>query len=216
MRAFAITGSDVDSITSTIIAGSDERATPPSALMSAGMRSRAMTATAPAASAMRACSPSTTSMMTPPCWKTANARLMFVSGDSASASAVGDHGAAAPTAGGGVEGEDSTPHTSLRKSWSQPSSRVISGWKHVPIRFDCRTATTAPSGPSFVSAPTLASTSTDSPVDTTAGARMKVDEAVRSAPAAAPASSSERWRESIWRPKALRLTVMSRPPMSGC
>ena len=31
--------------------------------------------------------------MTPPCWKTANARLMFVSGDSASASAVGDHGA---------------------------------------------------------------------------------------------------------------------------
>ena len=62
-------------MTSLIICGSDERATPPSALMSAGMRSSAMTATAPAASAILACWPSTTSMMTPPFWKTAKARF---------------------------------------------------------------------------------------------------------------------------------------------
>ena len=42
------------------------RATPPSARMSAGMRSRAITAQAPASSAMRACSGVVTSMMTPP------------------------------------------------------------------------------------------------------------------------------------------------------
>ena len=114
MRDLAITGIEHDSITSTIMFGSewggrrgrgesvergegeaagawearggrkggggrrrapDERATPPSALMSAGMRSRAITATAPAASAIFACSPLVTSMMTPPFWKTANARF---------------------------------------------------------------------------------------------------------------------------------------------
>src|ERR671937_466940 len=42
------------------------RATPPSLRMSAGTRSRAITATAPASSAMRAWSASVTSMMTPP------------------------------------------------------------------------------------------------------------------------------------------------------
>lgn len=42
------------------------RATPPLRRMSAGTRSRAMTATAPASSAMRASSAVTTSMMTPP------------------------------------------------------------------------------------------------------------------------------------------------------
>ncbi len=42
------------------------RATPPSARMSAGTRSSAMTATAPASSAIFACSALTTSMMTPP------------------------------------------------------------------------------------------------------------------------------------------------------
>src|SRR5436190_15204210 len=46
--------------------GSDIRATPPSLRMSAGTRSRAMTDTAPAASAIFACSGVTTSMMTPP------------------------------------------------------------------------------------------------------------------------------------------------------
>ena len=42
------------------------RATPPCARMSAGTRSSAMTETAPASSAIRACSASTTSMITPP------------------------------------------------------------------------------------------------------------------------------------------------------
>src|SRR5882672_4597009 len=42
------------------------RATPPSRRMSAGTRSRAITAQAPASSAIRACSGVTTSMITPP------------------------------------------------------------------------------------------------------------------------------------------------------
>ena len=42
------------------------RATPPSLRISAGTRSSAMTAEAPAFSAMTACSALTTSMMTPP------------------------------------------------------------------------------------------------------------------------------------------------------
>src|SRR4051794_38029742 len=46
--------------------GSDMRATPPSRRMSAGTRSSAMTAAAPASSAIFACSAVTTSMITPP------------------------------------------------------------------------------------------------------------------------------------------------------
>src|SRR6202012_4137634 len=49
-----------------IIAGSDMRATPPSRRMSAGTRSSAITAAAPASSAILACSAVTTSMITPP------------------------------------------------------------------------------------------------------------------------------------------------------
>src|SRR5437870_2078992 len=66
MRHLAITGIETASWISWIIPGSDMRATPPSRRMSAGTRSRAITATAPASSAMRACSASTTSMITPP------------------------------------------------------------------------------------------------------------------------------------------------------
>src|SRR5262249_521751 len=44
----------------------DIRATPPSARMSAGTRSKAITATAPASSAILACAASVTSMITPP------------------------------------------------------------------------------------------------------------------------------------------------------
>ncbi len=50
----------------SIIDGSLIRATPPEARMSAGTRSSAMTATAPASSAIFAWSGVTTSMMTPP------------------------------------------------------------------------------------------------------------------------------------------------------
>ena len=50
----------------SIMSGSLIRDTPPCARMSAGTRSSAITATAPAASAILACSGVTTSMMTPP------------------------------------------------------------------------------------------------------------------------------------------------------
>src|SRR5690349_3452274 len=66
MRALAITGMVTASWISTILSGSAMRATPPSARMSAGTRSSAMTATAPASSAIRACSAVVTSMITPP------------------------------------------------------------------------------------------------------------------------------------------------------
>src|ERR1700726_2084930 len=51
------------------------RATPPSRRMSAGTRSRAITAQAPASSAIRACSGVTTSMITPPLSISANPAL---------------------------------------------------------------------------------------------------------------------------------------------
>src|SRR5271157_2254310 len=50
----------------SIMSGSLIRATPPAARMSDGTRSNAMTAQAPASSAILACSGVTTSMMTPP------------------------------------------------------------------------------------------------------------------------------------------------------
>jgi len=66
MRALAMTGMVTARLISRMRPGSDMRATPPCARMSAGTRSSAMTAQAPASSAMRACSGVTTSMMTPP------------------------------------------------------------------------------------------------------------------------------------------------------
>jgi hypothetical protein len=66
MRALAMTGIVTAAWIPLIISGSDMRATPPSRRMSEGTRSSAMTAAAPASSAILACSASTTSMMTPP------------------------------------------------------------------------------------------------------------------------------------------------------
>src|SRR5947199_3133363 len=66
MRALAITGTVTAALMPSIIAGSLMRATPPSRRMSAGTRSSAMTAAAPASSAILACSGVTTSMITPP------------------------------------------------------------------------------------------------------------------------------------------------------
>src|ERR1700691_2172240 len=66
MRAFAITGMLTAFWMPAIISGSDIRATPPSRRMSAGTRSSAITAAAPASSATFACSGVTTSMITPP------------------------------------------------------------------------------------------------------------------------------------------------------
>ena len=62
----------------SIMSGSLIRETPPWARMSAGTRSRAMTATAPASSAILACSALTTSMMTPPLSISAMPRLTRV------------------------------------------------------------------------------------------------------------------------------------------
>src|SRR3954463_5785175 len=66
MRAFAMTGIETASTMPAIRSGSLILATPPWARMSAGTRSSAMTATAPASSAIFAWSAVTTSMMTPP------------------------------------------------------------------------------------------------------------------------------------------------------
>src|SRR4051794_23071784 len=66
MRALAMTGIVTVSWMPLIMSGSLMRATPPSRRMSAGTRSRAITAEAPASSAIFACSASTTSMITPP------------------------------------------------------------------------------------------------------------------------------------------------------
>ena len=57
------------------MSGSLMRDTPPWARMSAGTRSSAITATAPASSAIFACSAVTTSMMTPPLSISAMPRL---------------------------------------------------------------------------------------------------------------------------------------------
>ena len=62
----AITGTDTAPIIDSIMSGSLIRATPPCARISAGTRSSAITATAPASSAIFACSAVTTSMITPP------------------------------------------------------------------------------------------------------------------------------------------------------
>ena len=59
----------------SIMSGSDIRDTPPWARMSAGTRSSAITATAPASSAIFACSGVTTSMITPPLSISAMPRL---------------------------------------------------------------------------------------------------------------------------------------------
>src|SRR5271165_3004276 len=66
MRHLAITGIDTVAMISRIFLGEAIRATPPSARICAGTRSRAITATAPAFSAMDACSALVTSMTTPP------------------------------------------------------------------------------------------------------------------------------------------------------
>src|SRR5690606_18004704 len=75
MRAFAITGIETAEMIPSIMSGSLMRDTPPCARMSAGTRSSAITATAPASSAILACSGVTTSMITPPLSISAMPRL---------------------------------------------------------------------------------------------------------------------------------------------
>ena len=66
MRALAITGMVTSAIISLMILIEAMRATPPSLRISAGTALGAITAAAPASSAILACSAVVTSMMTPP------------------------------------------------------------------------------------------------------------------------------------------------------
>src|SRR5580692_11164256 len=66
MRHFAITGIETSAMISRIFLGEAMRATPPSARICAGTRSSAITATAPAFSAIEACWALVTSIITPP------------------------------------------------------------------------------------------------------------------------------------------------------
>src|SRR6266511_3729783 len=70
-----MTGMETAWMMPSIMSGSDIRDTPPWARMSAGTRSSAITATAPASSAIFACSGVTTSMITPPLSISAMPRL---------------------------------------------------------------------------------------------------------------------------------------------
>src|SRR5918999_23773 len=76
MRHLAITGIVTADLISLMSRGSLMRATPPNLRISEGTRSSAITATAPASSAMRAWSAVTTSMITPP--ESIRARPTFV------------------------------------------------------------------------------------------------------------------------------------------
>src|ERR1700733_6323116 len=75
IRHLAITGMDTAAMMPSIMSGSLILATPPCERMSAGTRSRAITATAPASSAILAWSGVTTSMITPPLSISAMPRL---------------------------------------------------------------------------------------------------------------------------------------------
>ena len=75
IRHLAMTGMDTAAMMPSIMSGSLIRATPPSVRMSAGTRSSAITATAPASSAILAWSGVTTSMITPPLSISAMPRL---------------------------------------------------------------------------------------------------------------------------------------------
>src|SRR5690606_13505564 len=71
-----MTGIETADMMLSMRSGSLMRATPPWARISAGTRSRAITATAPASSAILACSGVTTSMITPPLSASATPRFI--------------------------------------------------------------------------------------------------------------------------------------------
>jgi hypothetical protein len=77
MRTLAITGMLTVSWISRILSTADIRATPPCLRMSEGTRSSAITETAPASSAILACSALVTSMMAPPFSMSASPVLSF-------------------------------------------------------------------------------------------------------------------------------------------
>src|SRR4051795_1105969 len=125
MRALAMTGMLTASMIPMIISGSDMRATPPAARMSDGTRSSAITATAPASSAILAWSGVTTSMITPPLsiW----ARPFLVAQVDVStvicAWYSGWHAGSAGHAGRGVVARSSRPGRLARRDYRTPFGR---------------------------------------------------------------------------------------------
>src|SRR5881227_3021661 len=104
MRALAITGMETASMIPSIMSGSLIRETPPWARMSAGTRSSAITATAPASSAIFACSAVTTSMITPPLSISAMPRLTRA----VPVTGISDTTGSYPRAGQGADGQSGT------------------------------------------------------------------------------------------------------------
>src|SRR3989304_4494141 len=77
MRHLAITGMETAFLICSITAGPATRAPPPSLRISAGTRSKAITAQAPASSEILACSAEVTSIITPPLSISAKPTLSF-------------------------------------------------------------------------------------------------------------------------------------------
>ena len=114
-----------------IIAGSDMRATPPSRRMSAGTRSSAITAQAPACSAIRACSGVTTSMITPPLSISARPVLTLQVALSAIGPDITWTGSAPP-----VGGEDEGPSPAACED-EEPSSATGPAGRALPSTSVC-------------------------------------------------------------------------------
>src|SRR5688500_3220864 len=106
-----MTGIETACLMPSIMVGSLMRATPPSRRMSAGTRSSAITAAAPASSAIFACSAVTTSMITPPLSISAMPRLTAEVPVVAGPDECGVESVAMPQAYGGA--------ATLRKSGSE-------------------------------------------------------------------------------------------------
>ena len=98
------------------------------------------------------------------------------------------------------------PTTMLTNSAWNRASPVISGWNDVASRCACRTATILPTASPDA---TVATSWTSWPTFSTQGARMNSAWKGASKPATASSASNE----STWRPKALRRTTTSRPPI---
>ena len=108
----------------SIMSGSLIREMPPSARMSAGTRSRAMTATAPASSAILACSGVTTSMITPPLSCSAMPRLTRSVPVPAEGVPLGDSCAATDAASGSTDDRRLHGTAAQRRGFPAPSARA--------------------------------------------------------------------------------------------
>src|SRR5690606_31953169 len=106
----------------------------------------------------------------------------------------------------GVAGHAYPFTMSTKSRWTRVPP-VSSGWNEVASSLPCRTATILPAVSPREMRPR---TWTPGPVDSTHGARMKT---ASPGPPSTPVISTVPSKEATWRPKALRRTVMSMPPM---